>query len=77
MAERSKAHDWKSCVPVKGYREFESHSIRQHKSPAKAGLDCYRRLRFELTGSEFDKKRKAGGRMPFGEADERPSGEMK
>ena len=28
MAERFKAHDWKSCVP-KRYRRFKSSSLRQ------------------------------------------------
>jgi hypothetical protein len=29
MAERSKALDWNSSKPRKGFRGFESHSLRQ------------------------------------------------
>jgi hypothetical protein len=34
MAERSKALDWNSSKPRKGFRGFESHSLRQISSSA-------------------------------------------
>ncbi len=30
VTERLKVHDWKSCVPLKGYRGFESPPLRQN-----------------------------------------------
>ena len=36
MAEWLKAHDWKSCISRKGYRGFESLSLRQNLLPGKS-----------------------------------------
>jgi biopolymer transport protein ExbB len=35
MAERSKAHAWKACIPFTGYRGFESLSLRRLKMKEK------------------------------------------
>ena len=37
MAEWLKAQDWKSCIPRKGYRGFESLSLH-HPTPSPVGL---------------------------------------
>ena len=77
MAEWSKAHDWKSCVPPKGTVSSNlTLSAILSKAPAKAGvlLKMMRESRVRTHGmSEFDYQRKAGDRTLVGldKADER------
>ena len=77
MAEWSKAHDWKSCVPPKGTVSSNlTLSAILRKAPVKAGvlLKMIRESRVRTHGmSEFDYQRKAGDRTPVGldKADER------
>ena len=56
----------------KGYREFESHSIRQSKKHPCGVFFCWQyKDRIRTHESEFDYKRKAYGSMLVGKADER------
>ena len=77
MAEWSKAHDWKSCVPPKGTVSSNlTLSAILRKAPVKAGvlLKMMRESRVRTHGmSEFDYQRKADDRTPVGldKADER------
>jgi hypothetical protein len=48
MAERLKAHDWKSCMLLTGHRGFESLSLH-HLKIEEGGKDCEL---FTLSGPE-------------------------
>ena len=74
MAEWSKAHDWKSCVPLKGTvsSNLTLSAIKTNKHPCGAFF-CFKRDEWEKNSrvSEFDYKRKAYGCMPVSKANER------
>ena len=74
MAEWSKAHDWKSCVPPKGTvsSNLTLSAIKNKTAPLRCFF-VFKRDEWEKNSrrSEFDYKRKADFWMQVGKADER------
>ena len=65
MAEWSKAHDWKSCVPPKGTEGSNpSLSANMKKHPNGCFFMLMREKGFEPSKREFDKEAKADVSMP-------------
>ena len=78
MAEWSKAHDWKSCIPPKGIQGSNPClSAIYNETPPCVGFWCKyaRKLGFEPWNKGFDNKRKPDESMAFSFADERSCGE--
>lgn len=71
MAEWSKAHDWKSCVPPKGTVSSNLTLSAITKSPFMGLFVMAYSEDKNSRKSEFDYKRKAGERTPVSTADER------
>lgn len=54
MSEWSKEHDWKSCIPVKGYRGFESLSLHHTcLLPATYGVAIKKYIYFLIDSSKI------------------------
>ena len=74
MAEWSKAHDWKSCIPPKGIQGSNPClSAIYNETPPCVGFWCKyaRKLGFEPWRKWFENKVQADGSMPVSEAKNR------
>ena len=77
MAEWSKAHDWKSCVPPKGTvsSNLTLSAIKTKRAPLRCFF-CFKRGEWEENsrGSEFDKECKPNGGTAVAAGDAQRSG---